>query len=97
MVDKKSKKIICTAFANGKCHDFRLFKESKTYINPKVRAVTDTGYQGLKNIHTNSELPKKKTKKNALTQEDKKNNQKLSSERALNENVIGSIKRLKII
>ena len=96
-MDKKSKKIICTAFANGKCHDFRLFKESKTYINPKIRAVTDTGYQGLKNIHANSELPKKKTKKNPLTQEDKQNNQKLASERVLNENVIGSIKRFKII
>ena len=96
-MDKKSKKIICTAFANGKCHDLRLFKESKTYINPKIRAVTDTGYQGLKNIHANSELQKKKTKKNPLTQEDKQNNQKLASERVLNENVIGSIKRFKII
>ena len=96
-MDKKSKKIICTAFTNGKCHDFSLFKESKTYINHKIRAITDTGYQGLKKIHANSELPKKKTKKNPLTQEDKKNNQKLSSERVLNENVIGSIKRFKII
>lgn len=96
-MDKKSKKIICTAFAKGKCHDFRLFKESRTYINPKIRAVTDTGYQGLKKIHANSTLPKKKTKKNPLTKEDKKNNQKLASERVLNENVIGSIKRFKII
>jgi hypothetical protein len=97
VVDKKSKKIICTAFTNGKCHDFRLFKKSKTYINPKIRAITDSGYQGLKKIHANSELPKKKTKKNPLTKEDKKNNKKLSSERVLNENVIGSIKRFKII
>ncbi len=96
-MDKNSKKIICTAFTNGKCHDFRLFKESKIYINPKIRAITDTGYQGLKKIHANSELPKKKTKKNPLTKEDKKNNQKLASERVLNENVIGSIKRFKII
>jgi hypothetical protein len=96
-VDKKSKKIICTAFTNGKFHDFRLFKKSKTYINPKIRAITDSGYQGLKNIHANSELPKKKTKKNPLTKEDKKNNKKLSNERVLNENVIGPIKRFKII
>ncbi len=96
-MDKKSKKIICTAFTNGKFHDFRLFKKSKTYINPKIRAITDSGYQGLKNIHANSELPKKKTKKNPLTKEDKKNNKKLSNERVLNENVIGPIKRFKII
>ncbi len=37
VVDKKSKKIICTAFSNGKRHDFRLFKESKTFIHPKTK------------------------------------------------------------
>ena len=42
-------------------------------------------------------MPKKKTKKNPLTKEDKLNNQKLSSERVVNENVIGMIKRFKII
>ena len=42
-------------------------------------------------------LPKKKTKKKLLSKEDKKKNRQLSSERALNENVIGMIKRFKII
>ena len=45
----------------------------------------------------NSALPKKKSKKNPLTKEDKKNNKRLSSERVINENVIGSLKRFKII
>lgn len=94
---KKSRRIICTAFSNGKRHDFRLFKESKTRIHPTIKAVTDTGYQGIQKIHANSALPKKKSKKNPLTKEDKINNKKLSSERVLNENVIGSIKRFKII
>ncbi|KTD58737.1 hypothetical protein Lsai_1344 [Legionella sainthelensi] len=48
-------------------------------------------------MHSNSELPKKKTKKSPLTKEDKRKNRKLSSERVLNENVIGMIKRFKII
>lgn len=48
-------------------------------------------------MHANSELPKKKTKKHPLTQEDKENNRQLSSERVLNENVIGMLKRFKII
>lgn len=94
---KKSRKIICTAFSNGKRHDFRLFKESKTRLHPTIKAVTDTGYQGIQKIHANSELPKKKSKKNPLTREEKINNKKLSSERVLNENVIGSIKRFKVI
>ena len=97
MVDKRSQRIICTAFSNGKRHDFRLFKESKTYIHPQTKVITDSGYQGIQRIHRNSQLPKKKTKKNPLSKEDKRNNKKLSSERVLNENVIGMLKRFKII
>ncbi len=46
---------------------------------------------------SNLALPKKKTKKNPLTKEDKRNNRELSSLRVLNENVIGMIKRFKIV
>jgi hypothetical protein len=97
VVDKKSHKIICTSFCNGKRHDFRLFKESKTHIHPDTDVLVDTGYQGIKKIHSRSALPKKKTKKKPLTKEDKKANRQLASERVLNENVIGILKRFKII
>lgn len=97
IVDKKSRKIICTAFSNGKRHDFRLFKESKTKIHPKTKVITDTGYQGLQKIHSNANMPKRRNKKNPLTKQDKKNNQFLAKERVINENVIGMIKRFKII
>ena len=96
-MDKKTKKVICTAFANGKRHDFRLFKESKTKINPDIKVITDTGYQGIQKLHSKSDLPKKKTKKNPLTKKDKQKNQGLASARVVNENVIGMIKRFKII
>ncbi len=96
-MDKKTKVIICTAFSNGKRHDFKLFKESKTRIHPKIKTVTDTGYQGIQKLHRKSELPKKRSKKNPLTKEDKKKNQELSRERVANENVIGMLKRFKII
>jgi hypothetical protein len=66
-------------------------------ILPEIKTLTDTGYQGIGKIHSNSELPKKRTKKNPLTPEDKRNNRELSSERVLNENVIGMLKRFKII
>jgi hypothetical protein len=89
--------VICTNFSNGKRHDFRLFKESGVRFRPKTKVLTDTGYQGLYKLHTDSDLPKKKTKKQPLTRADKKTNKKLSSERALNENVIGMLKRFKII
>ncbi|MBL3285300.1 IS5 family transposase domain protein [Rickettsiales endosymbiont of Paramecium tredecaurelia] len=91
------KQVIRTAFANGKRYDFRLFKESRTKINSDIKVITDTGYQGIRKLHSKSELPRKKTKKNPLTKEDKEKNQELVSERVVNENVIGMIKRFKII
>ena len=96
-MDKKSQRIICTSFSNGKRHDFRLFKESKISIHPMINIVTDTGYQGLQKIHARTQMPKKRNQKHPLTKEDKKNNQLLSKERVLNENVIGSLKRFKIL
>ena len=62
-MDKKSKAVICTNFTNGKRHDFRLFKESGVHIHPKIKTLTDTGYQGIGKIHPNSELPKKRQRK----------------------------------
>ena len=97
MVDKKERRVICTNLTNGKRHDFRLFKDSGVHIHPEIRSLTDTGYQGIHKLHQNSALPKKKTKKSPLTKEDKKKNRELSSERVLNENVIGMIKWFKIV
>lgn len=57
----------------------------------------DTGYQGLQKRHLNTEIPKKRTKKNPLTELDKKENQRISSSRVTVENVIRSIKIFRII
>jgi hypothetical protein len=96
-VDKKSQKIICTDLANGKRHDYRLFKESGVKIAENIKALTDTGYLGLQKTHSNTFMPKKKSKKHPLTAEDKQQNHDLSSQRVLNEHVIGRIKRFKIL
>lgn len=74
-----------------------MFKESNVHFKEKTRIITDTGYQGLQKIHTNTLMPKKRSKKKPLTKEDKTRNRELSSQRVLNENVIGSIKRFKIV
>lgn len=42
-------------------------------------------------------MPKKRSKKKPLTSQDKRTNQILSSERVVNEHIIGSIKRFKIV
>jgi hypothetical protein len=97
VVDKKTKQIICTSFANGKRHDFRLFKESRVHANPQTLLETDTGYQGIIKLHPNSSLPKKRSKKHPLSKAEKRRNRAISSSRALNEHVIGFIKRFKIV
>ena len=96
-MDKKTKKVICTAFSNGKKHDFKLFKQSKVRWANNCYGVTDSGYTGIKKLQKNSRLPKKSSKKKPLTKEDKRQNREISSERVVNENVIGSLKRFKII
>jgi hypothetical protein len=97
VVDKKSRKVICTDFCNGKRHDFMLFKESKTHIHKDIQVETDTGLIGITKIHANSVLPKKRSKKNPLTKEDKKRNKEISSSRVKNEHAIGFIKRFRIV
>lgn len=62
-----------------------------------ICGVTDTGYVGIKKICANSILPKKASKHHPLTKQDKEENRKISSQRVLNENVIGMLKRFKII
>lgn len=78
-------------------HDFKLFKNSKSHVAPDAAIAVDSGYQGLQKIHANTELPKKRTKSNPLTKPDKKKNREISSKRVLNENVIGVVKRFRII
>jgi hypothetical protein len=97
VVNKADGQIICTFFANGRRHDFRLFKESKLKIDSKTRAVVDTGYVGIARFHANSVIPVKRSKKKPLTMADKVFNHRVSSERVLNEHVIGLIKRFKIV
>lgn len=67
------------------------------HIAPHIRAITDTGFLGLQKLHSNTSMPKKSSKKHPLTEAEKATNKKLSSERVLNENVIGKIKRFKIV
>lgn len=97
MVHKADNEIIHTHFGEGKKHDFRLFKESRVQCLPKTELLADTGYLGIKNIHTNSQIPKKSSKKNPLSKTDKQSNRVISSKRIVVENVIGSVKRYRIL
>jgi hypothetical protein len=66
-------------------------------LHPETRAQTDTGYQGIRRLHQNSELPRKKTKRRPLTEGEKRENRRIARERVVNEHVIGALKRFKIL
>ena len=97
MLDKCSKKILCTASGNGKKHDWKLLLESGVCFPKGVFALADSGYQGLQNISGGALIPFKGSKHNPLTEAQKSYNQSLSSERVCVENVIGWLKRFRIL
>jgi len=78
-------------------HDFKLFKNTIKGINKNIKIQADSGYQGIEDIHANSEIPKKKTKLHPLTKEEKAKNRQLSKERILIENINAKIKVWKIM
>ena len=57
----------------------------------------DSGYQGICDIHKNSETPKKKPKGGELTKEEKEENRRISRDRILIENINAKIKVFKIM
>ena len=97
IIDKKSRKVLCVQVDKGRKHDFRLFKESKTHICPQVSVQADTGYQGLKGYHPNSQLPYKRSKNKPLNKEQKKYNHDISSSRMTVEHVIRELKVFRIL
>ncbi len=81
----------------GRSHDFKIYKESGHKVHPDKQVFVDSGYQGLAKLHNKTSIPKKKSKKNPLTEEDKKINKEISKKRVKIENVFGELKRFKII
>lgn len=97
MVNKKDSRILAVDFTNGKEHDFKLFKNSNIRTRKETLLLADTGYMGIKHIINNSQIPHKRSKNHPLTKEQKTENHEISSKRVLCENVIGSVKRFRIL
>jgi hypothetical protein len=81
----------------GRIHDFKLLALSNVRIKTETKAGVDSGYQGLQEEHVNTAMPTKKPKKKPLTKEQKRANREQSRERIPVENVIGCIKRFRIL
>lgn len=96
LVSQESKMIYGVISGKGKIHDFKMFQESKIRITPEVRILGDSGYQGIRGIHSNSRTPIKKSKGKTLTKRQKLYNHLLSKKRIVIENVIRRCKIFKI-
>jgi hypothetical protein len=59
--------------------------------------LTDKGYLGIKKLHARSRHPKKKTKKNPLAKQEKRDNREINRERIVVEHINRKIKIFKIM
>jgi len=89
--------ILCTSGCEGKRSDIKLLRDSKVRFKKGTCSLADSGYQGIHERHSNALIPKKKSKHNPLMKEDKRYNRMLSGERIDVENVIGWMKRFRIL
>lgn len=97
LAERNSAKIICLFFGEGSRHDFNLFKLSGVKIHPEIESLQDSGYQGIRNYHSNSYVPKKKPKNGNLTQLERDYNHALSQERIGIEHINRNLKIFKIL
>jgi hypothetical protein len=78
---------------DGTWHDKKIIDEENLRCNnPKVKAITDTGFIGLKIGCLKVTMPKKNTKLHKLTDSDKEQNRAISSVRVVAEHAIAGVK-----
>ena len=92
-----TEEILATDFCIGSKHDFELFKQSRCGISQQICVLGDSGYQGLAELHPNSQTPAKKSKLHPLSQEQKASNRAISRKRILVENIIRRLKIFRIL
>lgn len=95
--DEKKRILFMTTTKSGRRHDKRVADKAGLIevIPKKVTIWTDTGFQGIKDLHPNSVLPDKTSKNHPLTVEQKQNNRIISGIRVISEHAIGGFKRFK--
>lgn len=72
-------------------------KKSKIHFHPETDSLQDSGYQGIKDYHSNSYIPRKKPKNGKLSLLEKDYNRAASQERIVIEHVNRSLKIFKIL
>jgi DDE superfamily endonuclease len=87
LVNQATEQIICTAFAQGRIHDFRAFKSHRLPMLPEQLCLADRGYQGITKRHLSSCTPTKKLRKRKLDKAEGQHNRCLAQLRVVAEHV----------
>ena len=97
VVNQANGQIICTAFGQGRVHDFRLFKEHRIPMLPEQLCLADRGYQGLAKLHSSSCTPTKKPRQARLDKSERQHNRLLARFRVVAEHVNRKLKVFRIL
>lgn len=97
VVDQASGQIICTTFAKGRVHDFRLFKQFRLPMLPEQLCLADKGYQGISKLHSHSCVPTKKPRKGKLDKAQLHHNRNLARARVVIEHINRKLKIFRIL
>ena len=97
IMNEKDKKIVSVCFDKGSVHDFTIFKNTTGELSKLLYFLADSGYQGILTYFKNSMTPKKKSKNNPLTDQDKELNKLISSIRISVEHVNCQLKIFRIL
>ena len=97
IMDEVTNKIVGIAFDKGSVHDFKLFKDTTVDLNKEIPFLADNGYLGIQKIFEKSLTPKKKSKYNPLTDEDKEFNKLISNIRIAVEHINCQVKIFRIL
>lgn len=97
VVNQADGQIICTAFAQGRVHDFQVFKLHRIPLLPEQLCLTDKGYQGISILHPSSCIPTKKPRKRKLDPTERQHNRNLARLRIVVEHVNRRLKIFRIL
>lgn len=97
VVNQANGQIICTAFAQGRVHDFRLFKLHRIPLLPEQLCLVDKGYQGISSLHPGSCIPTKKPRNGKLDLTERQHNRTLARLRIVVEHVNRRLKIFRIL
>ena len=74
-----------------------MFKEDGCEFAETQQILADAGYQGLTELHANSQTPFKKSKYHALTKQEKQRNRNLARKRIVIEHIFCKLKVFRIL